>query len=564
MLNFDLIKNWYRSYLPKTFNSEDMIRFCYRSNQFLRITNPNHTSRLIVTSQQNTAYTDGKDCYIPTLFFKQEFYSEFLNIQDIQEQILACIALINGSQIHESIHIQLLDKNCNISTLITGKRIEDRYKINGYFYLLFNIVEDQFSENWFIQNYPFYGKFLELTQQIFFSGWIFDKNLVDYKNDSKNNDVRLKLLLCYRNNKNKDVPDSLIHTAVKILYQANDFNLSVNDRLNLAKKLFDLLIDPTQEKNVYSTNIDVEDILKKQLNELARNFSKDLEALEVLAGEISKDEFEENEEIVYQDIIELDCSSKITASENFSNFANYLKYAKAVKKQAGMPVISGSRISNQLVHRIAMDNKIFNRNTDDRNVKSEPEIIVLIDLSYSMVTSDLIKPVISTSKAIFESLFKAGLPIAIYGHTTNGNTLVFGIAANKMPLNHPAKIETTFNFEDRFNRVLTVDNSANRDGSAIQFVTQRFSNRNSQKTLLVLSDGKPSSYRYRGNQAEDHVKNVVNHLRESNVDVLSLSLVQEVLETNDKIYGQDQNVRCFGNNLESAFKQVVSQIIKRK
>lgn len=570
MINYDLIKNWYGSTLPKRFDAANLVKFCYRSNQFLRIVNPLVNSQLLMHHNAPSAYTDGSDCYLPGLFFSQEFYSQALEISNESEQILACLALINGAQIHESLHIEYLGENCDIKKLTESRNWLTNYNYKE-FYTLFNIVEDQFSEFVFGQHNPYYNRFLILLRQIMFNKNVFIRALNSYDDDSKNNKNRLALLVAYRNENNTSYPDYLIKSAVSILNRANNINLTLDNRLSLAQELFDLLISreeaelsndrsPLRNDSVpFELNQFIKDIVQTIFN----NNNRLLEEIQAMVNDVlNNDHF--NFVINYNDVKDFSISETIKSSTNYARFCDFLKFAKTLKIQPGQPIDKGSKVAKNLIHRIAIDNTVFRRRTDEQLNLGEPEIIVLIDLSYSMVSSELINPVIEVSKGIFESLFNAGLAISVYGHTTknyNGVEII-GIAANNLPLSNPRILQTTNDFEDRFNRVLSVHNAANADGFAIEFVASRFSQRRGDKAIIVLSDGKPSAISYNATGIE-HTKTTVKNLRDSNIKVLSLSLVKDVMEANNTIYGQEFNLAAFEGNLESQFRKIVGQIIKR-
>ena len=83
----NLIREWYGETLPKVFKHEKLIEFCFRSNQFLRIVNKSHTSKIKLVRGDKHAlpFTDGKDCYLPVQMFMDKFYEQ-LGINTVQEK----------------------------------------------------------------------------------------------------------------------------------------------------------------------------------------------------------------------------------------------------------------------------------------------------------------------------------------------------------------------------------------------------------------------------------------------------------------------------------------------
>lgn len=564
MIDYSLIDDWYGNIIPNRFEDKTMLEFCFKSEQFLRIVQRDSEARLKIDSEAQTAYTDGLDCYIPALFFTQQFY-DYLGIAKKQEQIRACIAVINGCQLHESLHIKILGKDkCDIRKLI-GDNDEFRNYHNQEFYAIFNIVEDQFSENWFIQSNPFYGRFVTLLQKIIFNDYIFKQNLEEYSKGSHYNFKRINLLTSYRNADNQEFPDNLIKRAVNVFYKSNNIHLDIYGRLSISKEIFDLLINRDQiQDGEYNSLIDENGFNNQTLNRICSILEDNntLEKIQALSENIHTEQ-RIKMDVIFKDVGELPSHGQlVTNDENFRNFAEFLKFAKSLKHAPTMPKEIGSKISNNLIHRIATDNKIFRQRTNDHLKRGEPEIIVLIDLSFSMVSSNLIESVVKASKSIFESLYQAGLSIAVYGHTTYyDSAVVYAIAANNMPFLNKT-ITSTHDYVNRFERILNVDSSANADGFAIQFLASHFSEKQGDKAIIVLSDGRPSASNYNDESAIEHTKSVVKNLRDSNITVLSLSLIERVMENNNDIYG-DGNIQAWGNMLETNFRKAVSQIIKR-
>jgi hypothetical protein len=331
----------------------------------------------------------------------------------------------------------------------------------------------------------------------------------------------------------------------------------------LAKQIFDLLINREQISGDYKSTIDSNDFDKKLDSVLGRLADDNiLDKIKALSENIVTEQ-QVKMDVDFRNVNELSNHGAIvSADENFNNFAEFLKFAKSLKHAPTMPKEIGSKVNNNLIHRITIDNRIFRQRTNNHLKRGEPEIIVLIDLSGSMVSVNLLYPVLQVSKSVFASLYNVGLPIAVYGHTTGyASSVVYGIAANNMPLMNKALV-TTRDYEQCFNRVLGVSSASNADGIAIQFVASRFSDRQGDKAVIILSDGRPSAYGYDGETAIEHTKNVVENLRNSNISVLSLSLTKEVMENNDRIYGNG-NIQAWGNMLESNFRKAISSIIKR-
>ena len=88
-------------------------------------------------------------------------------------------------------------------------------------------------------------------------------------------------------------------------------------------------------------------------------------------------------------------------------------------------------------------------------------------------------------------------------------------------------------------------------------------NENGARTLIVLSDGRPAGAGYDGwEDALYKTRKVVNDLRRRGIVVYSLSLIEEVIENNDKIYGEKWNIRLNESPLQNMLDELVKVVRK--
>jgi len=350
--------------------------------------------------------------------------------------------------------------------------------------------------------------------------------------------------------------NELYKQHLDILKRAQNVSLTLSQRFLLAYELFKLLeqqhgdeggfdkqikgSEDDDSKNSIDKNTltqgDIQQLLKtisdKQLDDIASQFVQKYED-----GSIKN----VNVELVNVMTDEKNKSSrytpKIDRNSKFDGFAQYLINARAMKENFVQRREIGTKILPNRLQNALVDGKIFSKRDTEMMGKNNPEIIFLLDLSGSMRSysdgGSLLDLTLNSAYTIFDSLVKNDIPCSFYGHTTNDeNCLVVAIASHKMPL-MTKNIETTYSFKDNFRETHKIDSNDNGDGFAIEFVGKRFSEKQGKKVLLVLSDGQPACYlaNLGGERGIAHTANSAKILRDSNVSVVSLSLVEGVMST---------------------------------
>jgi hypothetical protein len=197
--------------------------------------------------------------------------------------------------------------------------------------------------------------------------------------------------------------------------------------------------------------------------------------------------------------------------------------------------------------------------------KGKPEVIVCIDVSGSTECR------YSNNKQLFEEMLEAGwgahisfknagINNSVYAHSTDYGSfaVLYGIVAYNMPLELGTTQEISVgNCVNRFNVIRNVGHNYNADGHALEMVSKQFSKEGNTKIILMLSDGMPSRSKY--NSPMQHTKTVVKMLRQQGIVVISMSVVDSVVEDNDAIYDKEWNVRAAGN-IEQAMIDVIKNI----
>lgn len=267
----------------------------------------------------------------------------------------------------------------------------------------------------------------------------------------------------------------------------------------------------------------------------------------------------------------------------FGAMARYLKYAMEVKHVPGRPSDVGSRISKKNIARIASDMRIFEPRNRTAEAKGDPQVIFLVDGSGSMTGTrgsseaarrhggagiNLAQEALEAAAGAHEGLKKAAIPNSIFIHSTgegsNNDPMIYGVAAFRMRLIENGPLTTTHSNGERYERARSIPSNENFDGVVIAKISGMFTSTANDKVLIVLADGRPNGPNYRDKYALQHTASVVSFLRRKGVRVFVVSLTSEVASTNDKIYGEEYNIKAFGKSLDRELEGVIKKALLRR
>lgn len=158
----------------------------------------------------------------------------------------------------------------------------------------------------------------------------------------------------------------------------------------------------------------------------------------------------------------------------------------------------GKRLDTRALHH--EDGTFFTRT---RLPSEEQKLAVglLIDESGSMSCADRITYARMTAIVLYDFCQSLQIPVTIYGHTTPDCEA--GVALYSY---------AEFDSLDTSDRYRLMDMSArngNRDGAALRYVAEHLSKRpETQKLLIIISDGQPADYGYYGTEAEADLRGI--------------------------------------------------------
>lgn len=261
---------------------------------------------------------------------------------------------------------------------------------------------------------------------------------------------------------------------------------------------------------------------------------------------------------------------KVPVVDTYKNIAideRYLKLAQLGRARAerhtfnGPQKKRGTNMSN--LYRIATDGKIYNL-PEKTEALGPREIIILIDCSASM-DGDHIESAFSAAKGAVKSLELARHSVAVYGHTgeqeLTDNSCPDLICYRFKGFNErfnvlDKRIDSFLGGEFTYSALLYENN----DDLAITYVGDKFTSTHNQKTMIVISDGAPSSRRLSpydyNTKIELARKAVMEVKRKKGCNIVSISIKENAVKSNNRIYG-------VGNNIVNDDPNIITALIEK-
>lgn len=566
------IDKWYGRHKP-TFTT--FLNFSVRSVEFAY--HVAGVKSIGIDRNQTTAYMNDKgEIYHPAIWYSEKFYRDVMGL-DNEQAINAAISFHNGAQIHESLHVKLTPLSFGTEL----NRLADKYKKDRKMLgFCFNIIEDIFIESVGLQTYQNIFPYNRFVNDLFFpddkvnefiEAWISTKN--DELGGPSHNAL-INSLISWKRIENRDkFTDESYTPFVNLFTQALDVNNDFKKRLNLASKFYDLLVDndvkpETFSGNDFGDNEPISDELKKEIEkwiekneDLIRKIAK--EYSEAQKGDTPSD-IHGSVKSQYTDLarhlkfeFNLHKSGhKVIPDKRYLTFARYINYVQTPKPDYYLTKDSGSTIVDHELYRIGLDGCVLTDRIYTSKKKDKPQFLILGDFSGSM--RYMIENVITSAAGIFMSLSQADIPVSLWGHSGDDWPIVYGIASYKMPFRNKT-IETT---QDAFNRISNANQIPlyeNYDGFAIYSLKDYFL-KTQKRFMIVLSDGSPVGSGYGGRDAREHTKKVVENLRKDGTNVYAISLVEDVVRSNNMIYGEKYNINGSGS-LDSELRKLIVNLI---
>jgi hypothetical protein len=577
-------QKWYtfgRSFLPE-FGTPQFGRIAGNSNTFAYNINAGNEGEISIrlSSETETAYVDleTKTIYISEKYFSSELYEKRFG-DDVTKIERLAIALINGSTIHESLHIQHTKAAKDIPSILEN---HDDYELMVLEYgqnlvcTTFNIIEDLYIDSKVPKNL---AQWLQNRAEILFpeSGLnemdLSDPTIGDYISLA----VYFKNKALRSNNQFDAFPPETFIILRKV---SGGIYMSQYERINYA---FEFLLslpitrvenddsgDNGSEKGEASVGSEIEKILAgiekmdgKESEAIASEIAE--ESDEVAKAEMKTESFGwmSWKRLVEVDVLNLRslfCIRKIgskvnpTTDINFS-FLKELQAIRTLNRTPGQARNRGSVMVKSRLTRIATDGKIFAKADSKRHTLKRMEVIINIDYSAS-TNGMIINNELGAAKEMSRVLKAARIAHSVYGHTSTGDgstPLLIHIYSYDMK-------ETNHDWTNRFEKATRVDLSENYDGVVIAALREKFTGKKAAQYIINLSDGTPQGPGYSGKDANNHTKVEIANSRKVGIGVFSISVVSGVVRDNNEIYGREFNIDG-SRNVNSQFGGLIRKLM---
>ena len=494
-------------------------------------------------------------CYIESL---EKFVGRPLT--DAEATAISVI-LINGSSIHEGLHVAHSRKLFTP----TFKTLIKEYANEQLFDYLLNVTEDLKNEaSLEMPHKSDLFEFVNAKNEIFFS----ENNLLSTiekaferygEEDVKS--IALEILvftkcISRRERVYSELESFGLSNVVELLNQAV---FHTSDSFWIANELYKIFVSTEASKNKTRMSQEAENAAAKEIEKIAESDKKTFDSVneekEMVKGGI-------------QSLVEFDILSNPKKMSYYSysddeveisakfGFIKKLKVSRQVMPTLREPKTRGNTLVNTRISRIATDGKIFSsRGESVASVqKKQPEFIILGDFSGSMWR--IIGEVNETIRKMAKAMLEVGVTFAVYGHTSYDTDtakdvpVVYHIFSNRTN----GRIDS--NLDARFDAVKEVRLQENYDGFAIKHVSQKFNRSAQSKVLIVISDGAPAGPGY--DDGREHTKKMIEEARRNGIKVISISLTADVMGENDRIYGKTFNVDATSQSkLENGMQRII-------
>lgn len=586
MIDYSPVVDWYRYRLPKSLK-----HFMNWQINSRVIANAVCGDVLIGMSTDLNPYTQFNETvgdfsiYMPYVLFTEKYFEAYNSIQP-QDKVLAAIAMYNAFMLHEGTHVKILrdrfgnENNENkLGYFFDYFCSENKVGNKRTYMLCLNLIEDLFV--WLFDEKYFNkaNKFAHITYQIITNYKLLDQS----KTEKDINNNLLNILAQWRNPEVRNHPIFIgLSEYIEILKKVTLLT-TFDDRVEIALELYRLFDKNLSENEISNQNKNQEYVGvnrpfsnfvpeienefnsedgKKLVVEI-RKVKEQLEQIKTMSSMRLTDSGFDPKSIPvdYRYVGSLQGSMysggyrdlQFDFNKKWASLVNNLKLKGRSKTKFAMPQKQGVELMPDELYRTSTDDKVFGNKSAYKLKPRKPEVTLLLDFSGSM--TELVVDVAEEAYNLTQALIQQGYNVSIYAHTTHYKScVVIGIYSTIVNI---TKGSTKLRLKQALRRAVDkIDQHSNADGIAIEYVASKFSNTNTPKFLVVMSDGKPSARNYDNRRGKEHTKLVVDNLRKGGIRVLSVSLKNVVRTTNDEIYGKENNI--VADKIETQMKQLAS------
>jgi len=493
-----------------------------------------------------------------------------------KESSAVSLTIINGSTIHEGLHVAL---SRDIMTKGYFERIH-AHENSQLFMFLVNIVEDIRMEGILRSSRHIeFAEYIDAKNEIFFSEENMveelDKVISETENDPKS--VALALLAPYKCTSRRK---RILSTFTEVFPEVGTIvsNIDESTKTNeVAEELFKLLNGAKSTKResgdgklgtggeAAESEFNMEKALAKKAEKIMRSLLKGNPTEKI---DVEEDENKgplKDKEMEERDITNIALTIYPWDYEDINldfGFLRKLKVARQLLPSRSEPKTRGSKLLNTRISHIITDGKLFTNHGDSFSSmqRKHPEFVLLLDMSGSM--SEYIGRVAAAVRKIAKEMKSADITFAVYGHTSyyldgsshkeSDQPVLYHIFSYK------TNNRTDRDFDNRFELARKVHLVENYDGYAIRKMAGKFNKKCDHRKLLVLSDGSPAGHDYGGSKGNQHTIESIAWVRKQGIQVIAMSLVEDVISANNFLYGKENNVDASTQDkLESQLQKLI-------
>jgi regulator of replication initiation timing len=368
--------------------------------------------------------------------------------------------------------------------------------------------------------------------------------------------------------------DEYINTHKELVYSDNynDILTATHDIIKLLPdNVFDALNAASDEKRIVYINIaqnlepTSSSVSKDLTKKLDNTISEQLKELESESSNVKKEKVEKiprsdafkhiNELVMIEEPkLPIDTLLLDHAREMSKAVFNNLGFLDArFQRTEELYELTEGDIDETQIHMISFDKHIFE--SDDAIPSHTMDFCILLDESGSMgqLINEACTAVLALMLALKDSKH---INLFVYGHTFNDNDT----SKNKnavLVLKYYNTIEGYTDWETIFS---ARSRGSNADGFAIQKMGEILSKTSSkEKVLVVVSDGQPRATRYGGAPAEQHVRSVVDKLKQEGVTTIQLCMAH--IENSPKMFEHYIPYDSTGNFFEKLKDILITKLV---
>lgn len=483
-----------------------------------------------------------------------------------------------GVVVHEGAHIAFTPKNLFDLMLPFGSGFR-----NNYGFTVANVVEDIFIESFAKMTNPNFVRLIDFVSDILFSEDVIESRRLLWNGEKPKNDeelvAALDYMICWKRRNFVFFHLTDFESSLYNLFLSADKEESVEARVKIVQDILTMIL-PDSEK-----------IETEQISFASTCFSPDGKIIEGIKNlpysqvlPVNFCAFEEGKESKDR-LLKLKISPSVSSSSSALEVVSYSGFEKIVEARNAQRAIKGDpRKSGKKIRHLQHYNegKVFGEIFVDggRVGRGKQEFVILVDLSGSMngyihntASKRKVRFALENVSGIAKALEKEGFDYGIIGHTEGcvpyDLDFLSGKAMNSVVFYKVKGVDEKIKYSNVHKALSWVNSNfvggGNNDSCALLFASDEFSSRETEKILIVISDGIPAERNAKvlvkngvqvGNNSVEDTKNVVQHLRRKGIKIFSLAIDEDAIQPCEEIYGKNFSRSAFSP------KEFVDAIIK--